>query len=293
MKKRFCIIINPKAGKGKTAKKIPILKNYVESVKEADFDLYFTEYPQHTIKLAEQYAKEYDALIAMGGDGTINELMRGLAGAETAMGIIPEGRGNDFAKMIDFHENVKESIDRILRFKTKNIDIGQINDRYFLNGVGIGFDGYVNERNFNRKVIKGPASYFLSVLECLILWQPMKMQITVDGNDVPADSVFLTAIGNGKYCGGGVNLNPFAEIDDGFLDLCVVNNISKLKIIRNLNRLKDGSADTLKEVNITKGKEIMIQSEGKMPSHYDGEIYYPTSEEIKIKVVEKAIELIY
>ena len=293
MKKRFCIIVNPKAGKGKTAKKVPVLKDYIETVNEADFDIYFTEYPTHTIKLAEQYAKNYDAVIAMGGDGTINEVMRGMVGSGTVMGIIPEGRGNDFARMIDFNENIKETIDRIIKFQTKKIDVGQIDDRYYMNGVGIGFDGYVNERNFNRKVIKGPASYYCSLLECLIMWKPMHMQITVDGQNIPAESVFLTAVGNGNYCGGGLNLNPYAKIDDRLLDLCVVNNISKLKIIKNLSRLKDGTVDTLDEVQIVKGKEIILRSEDKMPSHYDGEIYHPQNGEVKIKVVEKAIELIY
>ena len=292
LNRKFCIIINPKAGKGKTAKKIPILKDYISTIKDTKFDLYFTEYGSHATELAKTHAPNYDAVIAMGGDGSINEVLRGMVGTETVMGIIPEGRGNDFARVLDFHEDIKETLDKILHFQTKIIDVGKIDDRYFMNGVGIGFDGYVNERNFNRKVIKGPSSYYLSLLECLVLWKPMKMQITVDGNAIPAESVFLTAIGNGNYCGGGLNLNPYAEIDDGFLDLCVVNNISKFKIIKNLSKLKDGTIDSLDEVQIIKAKEIVISCDGKMPSHYDGELYYPKGE-VKLQVVEKAIEIIY
>ncbi|MBN2282142.1 MAG: diacylglycerol kinase family lipid kinase [Candidatus Marinimicrobia bacterium] len=293
MKNKFCVIINPKAGKGKTARKIPILKEYLGTLNGHQFDLFYSEYSTHAIKLAESHVKEYDAVIAMGGDGTINEVLNGVVGCGRVMGIIPEGRGNDFARVINFHEDIKETIDKIIRFQTETIDVGKIDGRYFMNGVGIGFDGFVNQRNFNRKVIKGPSSYYLSLLECLVLWKPMRMQITVDDREIPADAVFLTAIGNGKYCGGGLNLNPYAEINDGLLDLCVVNNISKTKIVRNLKRLKDGTVDSLDEVQIIKGKKIILTSRGKMPGHYDGELYFPESDQINLEVVEKAIEIIY
>ncbi len=292
MKKKFCIIINPVAGKGRTSKKIPILKNYLESQNFADFDLCYTEYHEHAIKLANMRAKEYDAVIAMGGDGTINEVLKGLIGTDTIMGIIPEGRGNDFARYLHFPSNIKEAVDKLIKFDLKTIDIGKIDTNYFMNGVGIGFDGFVNQRTLKRKILKGALSYYYSMLEGMFLWQPMKMNVEIDNTKIDSNSVFLTAIGNGKFCGGGMNLNPHAEIDDGLLDLCVVNNISKMKVVRNLKKLVDGTIDNIKEVTIYKGKEIKISSEDNMPIHYDGELYFPEKNEVEISIHEKAIKMI-
>ncbi len=292
LKKRFCIIINPIAGKGKTARKIPELKRIIETQDKGIFDLYFTEYHEHAIKLTQQYARDYDAVLAMGGDGTVNEVLRGVIGTGTVMGIIPEGRGNDFARSISFSENVQQTIDTILDFHTMVIDVGKIDNNYFMNGVGIGFDGYVNMRNQKRKWLKGPFSYYYTLLESLMMWKTMNMIIAIDGKEIPAGSVFLAAIGNGKYCGGGLNLNPYAEIDDQLLDICVVNDIGKLKIIRNLKRLKNGSINDLDEVTIRKCKKIKIFSEDLMPVHYDGEMYYPENNTIELSIVEKAVRIL-
>ena len=292
MKKRFCIIINPVAGKGKTARKIPVLKKIIENQDKAIFDLYFTEYHEHAIKLSQQHARDYDAVLAMGGDGTVNEVLRGILGTDTVMGIIPEGRGNDFARCINFSENVQQTLDTILDFHTMVIDVGKIDNNYFMNGVGIGFDGYVNMRNQKRKWLTGPFSYYYTLLESLLMWKTMDMTIAIDGHEIPADSVFLAAIGNGNYCGGGLNLNPFAKIDDQLLDICVVNDISKLKIIRNLKRLKDGTINNLAEVTIRKGKTIKIISNDLMPIHYDGEMFYAEKNEVELTIVEKAVRIL-
>jgi YegS/Rv2252/BmrU family lipid kinase len=293
LSRRFCIIINPIAGRGKTLHKIPLLKEAIASQSEAKFDLFYTEYHEHAIKLTETHAKDYDAIIAMGGDGTVNEVVRGVLGTDTVMGIIPEGRGNDFARCINLTENVRNCIRKLIDFNVMKIDVGKIDNQYFVNGFGVGFDGFVNRRNLKRKLLKGPFSYYYTLLESLLLYQPMNMEITVDGKNVPAGSVFLTAVGNGKYCGGGLDLNPYAEIDDGQLDICVVNAISKGKIIKNLKRLKDGSVNELKEVHILRGKDVMLKSNVEMPAHYDGELYQPQNNEVRLSIIEKAVKIIH
>ena len=292
MNRKFCIIINPKAGKGKTLKKIPILKDYIANINKADFDIFYSEYSGHAIQLAKDNAEKYDVVIAMGGDGTVNEIARGLVDTNGVLGILPEGRGNDFARCIGFNENIKESIDKIIQFHTETIDVGKIDDIYFINGVGVGFDGYVNQRNQARKIINGAFSYYLTLLECLFLWQPLNMNIKIDGFEIPSRSVFLTAIGNGKYCGGGLNLNPDSEINDGELNLCVVDDISKFKVINNLQRLKNGTIDSLEEVKLYIGKQIQISCEKPMPIHYDGELYITQSREVNITIKERAIKII-
>ncbi len=287
------MIVNPVAGRGKTRRKIPVLKEVLSTVKNARFDLFLTEYPEHATEITLEKSNQYDAVLAMGGDGTVNEIVRGCLETEAIIGVIPEGRGNDFARSISFSENIRDSINKILEYQVESVDVGQINDHYFINGVGIGFDGYVNQRNLTRKYLKGAFSYYYTLLESLILWQPIPVKISIDDKVRKSAPLFLTAIGNGKFCGGGLKLNPNAEIDDGKLDVCLVKEIDKLKIIRNLKRLKDGSINKLEEVEIIRGENIQITSSEKLPIHYDGELLNYSGQELNINLLKSAVKVIY
>ena len=291
-KKKFGIIANPTAGRGKTGRILPALEEIIQNSKH-DFNFHYTEYPRHATSLAEKLHKEYDAIVAVGGDGTANEVINGLAGTKTPFGLIPEGRGNDFARTINLTGDIQEAVDTLINFKTKTIDLGTIGNRTFLNGIGIGFDGYTNYRSQQKTIIPSAFIYQYMLLTSLLMYQSIPMELHIDGEFVSDKKEFLIAIGNGNYCGGGSNLNPNAQIDDGFLDICLIEDVSRLIIIRNLNKLKDGTIDTMKQVTLKKGKKFTIKSDKNLPTHFDGEVYDPEAKEINISIVPHAATVIY
>jgi len=288
LKKKFAIIVNPIAGRGRTLKKLKVLKSLTDNAKYADFDFYFTEYPQHATQIAEAIHKNYDAVLAFGGDGTANEVMNGLIGTDTPFGIIPQGTGNDFARSMKMSFDIKETIEKILKFNTRKIDIGSIGDKFFLNGVGIGFDGYVSHVAKKIKILKGPIIYFTTILYCMLVWKAIPIHLEIDGKHYGKMHVFLLAVGNGNYIGGGLKLTPNAVVDDENFDICKIDNLPIFKVIFNLFRLKDGTIERIKEVSILRGKSLLIRSHLNLPIHYDGELFQSQGKDVKITIYPKS-----
>jgi YegS/Rv2252/BmrU family lipid kinase len=252
------------------------------------FDYYYTNEPLHASRIADKIHREYDAVIAYGGDGTANEVMNGLAGTTTPFGIIPDGTGNDFAKSVSVTRNLRKAVDIIVNYKYRLMDLGTIGNRIFLNGVGIGFDGFVNYRNKKMKLLKGTISYLYAVLSSLTLWKAIPIQIEIDGKILGKGHSFLLAIGNGWSVGGGLKLTPQASIHDSVFDICHISDIPIWKILANFVRLKNGTIDVIKEVTMRKGKKIRVTSDVPLPIHFDGELYDNYSREIDISIVPQS-----
>jgi len=291
MKRKYAIIVNPTAGHGKTARRLPLLQEITRD-QDADFDYYITEYPFHAAEIADQIHEKYDAVVAYGGDGTANEVMNGLAGTPTPFGIIPDGSGNDFARCIGVSKNLAQAVKTLMQYDCRLMDLGTIGDRLFLNGVGIGFDGYVNYRNKNTKLFRGALSYFITVLSSLAQWRPIPVQIEIDDLPVPNKFAYLLAIGNGSSSGGGLKLTPDAVINDGNFDICHIQDIPIWKILLNIGRLKTGTLGVVKEVNIQKGKTISVKSEVPLPIHFDGEVYDVNAKEVRVSIVPNSAMVI-
>jgi len=291
LKRKFAIIVNPTAGKGRTFKKLPLLRE-ITAHSDAVFDYYITQSPHHGTWIADAVHTQYDAVVAFGGDGTANEVVNGLAGSNTPFGIIPQGSGNDFARSIRVKRDLQKAVDILLRFEYKSMDLGTIDDRIFLNGVGIGFDGFVNYRSQKLKYLKGSFSYLYSIFSSLALWKAIPVDFEVDNHYYRNVSAYLIAIGNGWSCGGGMILTPKANIHDGIFDICHIRDIPVWKILLNFNRLKTGTIDAVEEVTIQRGKQINIRSERPLPIHFDGELYTMDNNEVKISVVPQAANVI-
>lgn len=286
-KKRFAVIVNPVAGRGRTTRTLPQLREIAERSGHR-FDFYYTNETFHAARITDKIYREYDAVVAFGGDGTANEVMNGLAGTATPFGIIPEGTGNDFARSINVGRNLQRAVDLLIKYDYRLMDLGTIDDRVFLNGVGIGFDGFVNYRNKNVKILKGSLSYLYAVLSSLTLWRSIPVNIEIDGKSIKKSYIYLIAIGNGSSVGGGLKLTPDASIHDSLFDICRIQDIPIWKILANFGKLKNGTLETIKEVTITRGQQIKVSSEMALPIHFDGEVYNPNVHEVKISIVPQS-----
>ncbi len=239
--------------------------------------------------LSDHLDSSFTDLIIVGGDGTINESINGLK-YDIPVGIVPAGTGDDFIKNVKIGKSTKEKIQTAVNGQIIRIDLGLCNDRKFVNGVGIGFDGQIVEDMTSKRVgfLKGHAAYYYHVLRILGGYEERTFNFSLD-KEPHEKELILLAIGNGTTFGGGFKLMPRAKINDGFLDVCEIGKLSPLKRFLNIGRLSNGTHGTLKMVKMHQVREISVEANDKLFAHIDGEqIGKPP---FNIKVLPNALQL--
>lgn len=285
MKLRAKIIVNPKAGRGKAEKAIPVIRRLFEA-SQVEFDIYFTQGPGDAIDEAKRAAKDgYDAVISAGGDGTANEVVNGIAGHDVVLGVIPCGSGNDLAASMKIPMNIEEACEIILRGNTGKRDLGLVIDRYFSNSVGIGLDAAVAKtatQDLRHLPVRGVPLYILALFRTLGKYKSFEAYITIDDNEVINTHPLLIAVGIGKTYGGGIPIVPDAVPDDGLYDVCIIDAIGILGILSKLPKALRGTHVNDPQARFLRGKSVRIQLSDKTPLHMDGEVFEADSMEFSI-----------
>jgi YegS/Rv2252/BmrU family lipid kinase len=290
--KQVLVIANPAASRGGAVKALVKVRKLTREHKDCcEFDFMVTENPLHATKLARTHARDYDLVVAFGGDGTVNEVVQGLAGGNTPLAVIPYGTGNDFARSAGIPLKLDAAIDLLCQGAASPCDLGFVNGRYFVNAVGIGFDGRANYEAGKIRWLRGPLAILLAIFRTIRYWKAVHMTLTVDDQTISI-TTYLVDIGNGPYIGGGLKLTPAARIDDGKLSVCHVADIAPLKIILNFGRLKTGTIDVLPEVTQLSGSKIVVESELPMPVHVDGEMLGLEIHKLDLRIFPGAIRLV-
>jgi len=290
------ILINLMAGRGKSRRKLSKLIIALSKY-NISFEIRQTKAPRHGIEIARDVILQgYRKIVAVGGDGTINEVINGIMlsgkNSETTVGIIPLGGGNDFSKNFGIPSNIEEAVKILKANKTQMIDVGKIDDRYFINSLGAGFDAEVALFATKISFLNGLPRYLFAVLAALLNLKFHKWEIIADSKKI-VSTYLLISFGNGKYCGGGFKLNPGAVIDDGFLDVCLVEKVSPFKILTLLSTVIKGEHIGKKEVEIIRTKRFEINSNQKIPIYFDGEIpLLKNNKHLIIQLIPKQIRLI-
>ena len=274
-------IINPIAGKGHAVQMIGDIKSRFKDFIQS-FEISITEAPEHATEIAKKAASggEEVRIYSVGGDGTLNEVVNGIAGfPNVELGIIPCGSGNDIARYLYPVMDPLKLI-RVLPISTsKTIDLGKLNEKYFFNIASIGFDAEVvrNSRYFKRfPLISGSMSYILAVLVTLIKCKKYKLRITLD-NKTPIEKDFLlTIFANGSYYGGGMLAAPSAKMDDGIFDFYLVDSLPRRKILKFFPLFRRGEHGNMEEVNMSRGTRAIVESENPFPLNIDGEVRLET-----------------
>ncbi len=302
--KKTLIIVNPKAGKGNGEKSLPVIKKFIRE-NNSDATIVITERPHHATEIVNENQSNYNRIIGVGGDGTLNEIINGIdldSTEKPVLGVIPIGSGNDFARMLGLKKDIRQNLELIFNHApVKSIDVGDIKfteknvngskSHKFLNGLGIGFDAYVAYINQHSKQFSGLISYIFAVIKALINLKDMPVRIKLD-NSIILGKKLLIAVGNGKTHGGGFFLNPDAEIDDNKLDLTVIDKLNKLQIMKKLPLALFNKLETAKEVTMYKFKEIEIEIEEPYYVHTDGEIISDKISSLEVKCLKNAINVI-
>ncbi len=304
--KKYCIIVNPVAGKGAAKKFIPQIEAKLTAI-GLDYDLIETEFPGHAISLAaEAGSNGYDVVVAVGGDGTSNEVINGLMEAANQnrltadLGVLPVGRGNDFSYGMGIPADLDEAINRLVDGKVRKIDIGLVKGgdypqgRYFGNGIGIGFDTIVGfEAAKLPSFISGIPAYLIAAVKTIFLFfnAPL-LRLDIDG-EIVEQPCLLVSVMNGKRMGGSFMFAPDSASDDGLFNLCIAHQVTRLQVLGLFPKVMSGTQRDHPAIKMPSGKHIKVEAlNGSLPVHADGETICEAGHSLDVTVLKQQLGMI-
>lgn len=281
MERSVLYIVNPISGnKGKKRRIVSLLR-------KRGCKMEFTSCAGNAVDIARNAGE--DVIVAVGGDGTVNEVARGIAGTGKTLGIIPCGSGDGLARHLGIRGSFSHMISIIEQGYTASLDWGTIDGKPFFSVCGAGLDAIVSER-FAKAGKRGLKTY---VREALSTWRnftPGHYRITVDGVGSETDAVLVT-VGNSSQWGNGARITPLARTDDGLLDVSIVEMFRTIEIPALVFRLMTGTINRSRHVRCLKGKEIRIERDSAGPCHYDGDCT-PGDRTVEIRLQPEALRVI-
>ena len=269
---KLTAIINPVSGTA-SKKRIPdLLDQYIPSDK-FEKQLFFTEYRGHAFEIASQAVKEKaDYIIAVGGDGTINEVARALVESSSVLGIIPMGSGNGLARDLAIPMDSRKALEVILERNIRTIDYCKANNRVFFCTCGVGFDASVSER-FDKRKRRGPLSYMRSVLAEYLRFKPDTYDIVFE-NEVLTRKAFLVTCANASQYGNNAYIAPHADMNDGMMDVAILSPFSPLDAGHLLVQMFTKQIAKNRKLQYYRSKRLTLKRAKPGIVHIDGEPVY-------------------
>ena len=295
---RWFAVLNPASGGGRALRE----RSRIEAA-FADAGLRIvlaiSEQPGHAITLAQTAAREgLRRFIAIGGDGTLNEVVNGLLRAEAPAGeamlaLVPVGRGNDWARTHRIPRRLEQAVALIAAGRSVLHDVGVAqfqcdgSTRYFINVAGVGFDAHVVEQTRTTRL--GPLSYVAGLLRGFATYRAVGMTVRAGAMQLD-EPLFVTFAAIGRYCGGGMHVAPAAVTDDGLLDVVTIGEIGKVELVVNLRRLFDGSLPRYRKVRTARSQQVRVETSPQSGVQADGELLGATP--VTFSVLPRAVRVI-
>lgn len=310
MKNKWYIILNPKSGSGRSMKKWAAIKAYLE-LKKILYEVVFTEYKTHAIELTKQaiVEKGYRHFVAIGGDGTANEVMNGIAQQskvptkDITFAMIPVGTGNDWVRTHKIPTDYKKAIDLLIQGRTDYHDIGWVSYqgkdgkqemRYFTNVAGTGYDAFVTKKsNEQPNFTSNKLFYLYLIFSCLNQYKAIPCRVILDNQEVIEDDIYVVTIGVCIYNAGGARFVPHAIYNDGLLAVTIVRAISPLNVIRSTPKFYDGKIGEhplAKQFQVKSLRIEPINPQNNIGVETDGE--YLGLAPMEFGIYEKAVKVI-
>ncbi|MEG1547428.1 MAG: diacylglycerol kinase family lipid kinase [Clostridia bacterium] len=287
---RYYFIVNPISGSGRGESAFNQARALLDEA-HADYGFAFTTHKGHAIELTRTALDSGEkCIIAVGGDGTAQEVASVLAGSDAIMGLLPFGTGNDFARAVGLSKEVDDAVHTLLRSQVRPVDGALANDRFFINVAGFGFDVDVvmyTEKYKSR--FNGMMPYMLGVLKALTHLKPVDMEYTLDGRVQSVRALLVDAC-NGTYFGGGMNLAPHASVFDGKLDICIVKAVNIPLFLMLLPKYIKGKHLGSKHILYFKTDSVTVTTHGQSMLNLDGELGSTTP--VVFRVVKQALNFI-
>ncbi len=303
---KYYVIVNPTSGRGLGGRSIEQIESSLSDY-GLDFTLVQTERVWHAAELAEGAVREgYDVIVCASGDGTVNEAINGIMAARkdgfnhAAFTVLGIGTGNDFAGGTGIPTNLNDGLKALKENKRKKIDLGLVkggdypDGRYFGNGIGVGFDAAVGNEAIKVRWTRGLPAYLIGVIKTVFLYyNPAQVEIVLDDKETIKQVSLMISVMNGRRMGGGFQMAPESQPDDGLFDLCIAETASKGRILGLIPHFIRGTQASQPEVKMRRASKVSIKSlDMTFPAHADGEFICLNGSELTLELLPKELEII-
>ena len=242
-----------------------------QNLDKAVFDatIVFSDGVSHARIIALEAVGKYDIIVAVGGDGTVNEIASAIVGSDTALGIVPYGSGNGLARFLGIPMNPNQAIQTLVKGHAESIDSGTVNGQPFFNMAGMGFDAHISEV-FSHGKKRGFISYVKSSMQEIATYNEQEYHLEIDGK-VYERKAFMLSIANSSQYGNDAHISPNASVQDGLLDICLIRKFPLWRFPEMGIRMLTKTSESTSYVEIIRGKQINVTRQSEGPIHLDGE----------------------
>lgn len=271
--RRFHLLVNPTSGTGQgPASAVPVARLLRDA--GAEVDLTYSTGPVASAQLAREVARRGDVVVAVGGDGMVASVAGAVVEAKGLFGIVPSGRGDDFARMLGIGDDPELTAKKLLEGDPTEVDVIEAGRRVVLGSVYAGVDSLASEIVERVRRLPVSTQYAYAGVRALLGFSPTEYTIEVDGRRFKEEA-FTVVVANSAYYGNGMKIAPAASLTDGVLDVIVIRAASKLRLIRSMPKLYDGSHVELDDVLVLTGRDIGLSSAAPVTAYGDGERLAP------------------
>lgn len=269
MKRKALFIVNPVSG-GKKKDGVPqLIQKYLDAA-VFDATIVFTDGASHARQIAKEAVDDhYDLVVAVGGDGTVNEVASSLVGTNTTFGIIPCGSGNGLSRFLKIPMNIQKAVENLNFGRTEVIDTAEANGQSFFNMAGMGFDAHISEV-FSHQKKRGFITYIKSSIREVINYREQTYYIEIDGAAYERKA-FMLSFANSSQYGNNAHISPDASLHDGLIDVCIIKPFPLWRFFEMGLRMFTKTTDKSGYVEIIRGKQIKVKRDEQSPMHLDGE----------------------
>ncbi len=288
-KKKILIIINPISGVGRQMKVEKLAHKYLDK-NILDYSFAYSQWAGHTIEIAKKAVEDqFDIVVAVGGDGSINEVVSSIVNTKVALAIIPTGSGNGLAHHLGIHLNLAKALKTINKLHCIAIDTAVIQEKIFASVAGIGYDAKIAHR-FSQSKHRGFFPYLRLVFSVYFEYQPINYTFSFDGKVIQSKALFVT-FSNSNQFGYNIKISPQASLQDGLIDVCIVEKFPLSYALKLIYLVIRGKSDRSKYLKIYRTSQVEVSSECPEMIHIDGDPLHSASH-IYVKILPKSLQVI-
>jgi YegS/Rv2252/BmrU family lipid kinase len=279
--RRLCLIVNPKAGGGRTAKALPDVEA-VLGRHGLEHRVELTVSIDHAIELARAAAARGDVAVSFGGDGLAGAVAHGLRDTDAVLGVLPGGRGNDFARKLGIPRDPVQAAEVLAHAEPRTVDVAEVDGRTFLGIASYGFDSEVQDRANGTKLVRGQLVYLYSAFVTLARWKPAHLRLSADGGGERLVTGYAVAACNSGIFGGGMLLAPDASLEDGLLDVFISHDSTKWRYLKGVVKAFKGRHLEDPSAELFRARELRVDAERPFRIYADGDPIGATPATIRV-----------
>ncbi len=284
----LALLVNPHSAGGKALKLLPRVEQALDA-RRAVFRVQRTRGLEHGAEQALLAVEAGELPVVMSGDGLLGAVGGAMAGAETPLGIVPGGRGNDLARVLGVPGEPESAVATLFSGCSRRIDVGEANGKRFLGIVSVGFDSEANRRANETHFLRGNLVYAYAAIRTLLGWKPARFTIRVDDERMRLNG-YSVSVANSKAFGGGMFIAPDAELDDGEFDIVTIGAVGKLRFVGNLPKVFKGTHVEEDEVRVFRAPHLELSASKPFPVYADGE--HLTDLPVSLRVLPHALSVL-